>query len=276
VHLLLFLLALQAEQSPAPAHSRDRNQSESESVRSTQFEIGPILQYWFPRFKGDFRFDGSSKSGTRIDLVHDLNLPNEGGIPMYGGGAIGAWARVSPSDHGELLFEAEYWAHARAGSQTLNLPMNLGDETFPKGTFADSRFTTTCLTLDAMGAYSSGPLYGGICLSIQARSARLRMDSAAVHAKETIDDVYWGGGLFFEFRPIPYTMGGLSIKGFTSFGDATETSTGDFRFYAGFRWNALSLEGGYRIDRYVLDLSEKGLGTTMQGAYVALNAIIRF
>jgi hypothetical protein len=276
VLLLAVLLALQADPSPAPQHSRDREQAPSDPINVSRFEIGPIFQYWFPRFSGHLRVDGTSKAGTTLDLVHDLGLPDAASIPMFGGGALGVWTPTSRTESVELLFAAEYWGHTWAGHRNLALPTTLGDETFPGGTPVESHFHLTSLTLDAMGAYSSGPFYGGLCLSIQVRSARIRIESSTAQAKETIDDLYWGGGLFGEFRPLPYVIAGVSVKGFTSFGDANETGAGDFKFYVGLRWKALSLEGGYRIVLYDLGLSDRSLRYSMYGAYIALNAIWRF
>jgi len=255
-------------------HSRDRDRSEPSP--DTRFEIGPIFQYWFPRFNGRLRVDGTAKSGTSLDLTEDLGLPDEASIPMYGGGALGVWVRSTPTDATEVLFAAEYWGHTWKGHHDLSLPTTLGDETFPAGSAVDSRFHLTSLTLDASVALSSDPLYVGLCLSLQVRSARLRMESPTLQSKATIDDFYWGGGLFGEVRPIPFVMAGLSIKGYTSFGDGLETGAGDFKFYAGFRWKALSLEGGYRIVLYALDEVDQKLHYSMVGPYIALNAIWRF
>jgi hypothetical protein len=278
VLLLAVLLAFQNEPTPnptpTPMHSRDR--AGIEPSPNTRFEIGPIFQYWLPQFRGSLRADGTSKQGTPLNLVQDLGLPNDAAIPMYGGGALGVWVLSSPTDATEVLFAAEYWGHTWSGHHNLALPTTLGDDTFPAGTAVESQFHLTSLTLDAMGALSNDPLYVGLCLSLQARSARLRMESATVQSKASIDDFYWGGGLFGEVRPIPFIMAGLSIKGYTSFGDGFETGAGDFRFYAGFRWKALSLEGGYRILLYDLNDMDQKLQYSMRGPYVALNALWRF
>jgi hypothetical protein len=102
------------------------------------------------------------------------------------------------------------------------------------------------------------------------------MDSPAVHAKETMDDITWGGAAFAEWRPLPFAFTGLLLKGYTSFGDAGETGAGDFRIYGGFQLGPLRLEGGYRTIVYDLDLPDKSLSYTLYGAFVQFSAVFRF
>ncbi|MBI3857919.1 MAG: hypothetical protein HY293_19750 [Planctomycetes bacterium] len=222
------------------------------------------------------RVDGTTSSGTNLRLTRDLDLPDEASIPIYGGGALGMTRHPSKSEQVDLLFVAEYWSHSWSGRHSLSYPETLGDHAFASGSTVDSRFNLWSLTLDAKAIYSAGAFRAGGILSVQARSATLWMDSPLVHASETIDDFYWGGGFFVDYRPIPYLFAGTSIKGFTSFGDAGETGAGDFRVYGGAEWGPFQLEGGYRAVVYDLALPDKALSCSLYGAYVAVSAIVRF
>jgi hypothetical protein len=259
------LLALQAAQDPP---------EDEPMARRTHAHFGPIVQYWLPRFGGDLRIDGSTP-GTKMNFVHDLDLPNDAAIPIYGGGKIGG--RIySGGEWATLSGVAEWWSRAWKGEEALDAPITLGDATFPTGITVNSRLTLTSVTLDIEFAGSSKNVNFGADLSIQILSARMRMDSALVDATERIDTVCWGGGIFLDLKPVSFLFAGLSLKGFTNFGNAGETGAGDFRFYAGAEWGPFRLEGGLRIFLYDHDLAEESLNFTLWGAYVQASVIVRF
>ncbi|MBI3855169.1 MAG: hypothetical protein HY293_05710, partial [Planctomycetes bacterium] len=54
--LIALLLALQNPQGyPAEPPRRD-----------FELDFGPIAEYWFPKFKGNMRVDGTTSSGTNL------------------------------------------------------------------------------------------------------------------------------------------------------------------------------------------------------------------
>ena len=263
--LLALLLALQAAQEPP----------ENDPPRKTAGGLfGPVVQYWLPRFGGDIRVDGSSP-GTRLNFVQDLDLPDEAAIPIYGGGKIGG-RFYSHNSWGTLSGVAEWWTRAWKGEEVLPSDVTLGDTTFPAGLIVNSRLTLTTVTLDVEIAASEKTFSIGGDLSLQILSARLRMDSSIADAVERIDTVCWGGGVFMELKPVPFLFGGLSLKGFTNFGNAGETGAGDFKFYAGAEWGPFRVEGGLRIFLYDHDLSDESLNFTMYGGYIQGSVILRF
>lgn len=263
--LLALLLALQAaqdipEDEPAP--------------KPHPAQIGPIFQYWLPRFGGSMRVDGTT-TGTHLEFVHDLGMPDDAAIPMYGGGRIGGRFYQS-HDWVGIAGVAEYWTRAWKGQEVLASDVTLGDSTFLQGTTAESRLTLTSVTLDIEISSSTTNFTLGGNLSVQVTAARLRMDTTFVHASETVATLCWGGGLFLEYRPVSFLLAGLSLKGFTNFGDAGETGIGDFKFYGGAEWGPLRLEGGFRILLYDHDRLEESLSFTMYGGYVLGSLTLRF
>jgi hypothetical protein len=121
-----------------------------------------------------------------------------------------------------------------------------------------------------------GPFQGGLTLSIQGTSARLRMDAPGLSSKETIRDFCLGGGVFVELHPAPAFFAGLSARGFSSLRRPTESATGDFRGYLGLQWGILRLEGGYRVWIHDLDAPDEGLYYLLYGPYVAAGLTFRF
>ena len=262
----VFLVAFAVQEPPAP----------EKPPPHAQFQIGPAVEYWFPRFKGDMKVDGTSTSGTTIRLLNDLNLPDDASIFMYGGGQLGVRITDSPTEHQTVSFAAEYWSHTWSGSDRLKVPETLGDHSFPGGTFVESRYTLSSLLLDASLEFSSGLLSGAFCLSLLVPSARLRMESATTIAKESVVDLEWGIGLFAEVRPVPWALGGLSVKGFTSFDDSFSSGAADFRVYAGAAWGPFRLEGGYRVALYDISSADRSFSSALYGPYVSLSAVFRF
>lgn len=248
------LLALQAAQRPDP----------DEHYTAT---LGRLGQYWMPRFKGE--------TGT-VNLVDDLNLSEEISIAMLNGGDIGFSIGQAMMEKIDLLFVAEYWTHQWKSYQILESPETFDSVTFPAGTPVDSRFTLSTLTLDITGALRDGPVQGGLTLSLQGTSARLRMDAPGLSSKETIRDFGWGGGLFLELHPFQGLCLGASAKGFTSVRHPWESGTGDFRGYVGLELGILRLEGGYRVWIHDLDAPEEKLSYLLYGPYVAAGLAFRF
>jgi hypothetical protein len=62
--MTLVVLLLAALQSP-PAF---------EKPREWDVRFGPTVEYWFPRFSGDFRENGGLSKGSTLHLEDDLNL----------------------------------------------------------------------------------------------------------------------------------------------------------------------------------------------------------
>jgi hypothetical protein len=223
------------------------------------------------------RADGETTMGTKIGLADDLNLPRNPSIPIYGGGEIGGWGRgPGVGSTFSVTGVAEYWAHTWKGHDVLANTESLDDRTFAAGSAVESRFRLSCLTLDIQMALEDGPIRIGGYLSLQVRSATLRMESGAVEAKNVVNDLLWGGGLFVEYRPIPYLLAGASVKGFSPFGDGDETGAGDFRIYGGVQWGPARLEGGFRSVVYDFTGADESLGYSLNGAYVQVSVIVRF
>ena len=248
------LLALQS------AHRPDTDDSYTAT-------LGRLAQYWRPRFRGEF--------GT-VNLVDDLNLADEIAFPMLSGGDIGFSITQGVMEKVDLLFVAEYWTHGWRSFAVLPSAETFGDETFPAGSPVDSRFTLSTLTLDITAAIRDGAVQGGMTLSLQGTSARLRMDTPAQSSKETVRDAGWGGGVYIEVHPVPALFIGLSAKGFTSFRYAWESGTGDFRGYLGIQWGILRIEGGYRAWVHEREAPDKQLGYFLYGPYAAAGLAFRF
>src|SRR6185503_15360317 len=114
--LVALLLALQATQDPPEFEP---------ATEPPTFWIGPIFQYWLPRFRGEMRVDGST-SGTTLNFVHELGMPDDAAIPMYGGGRIGG--RVYGRNSGfNLSGVAEYWTRAWKGEDVTRSSVTVGD-----------------------------------------------------------------------------------------------------------------------------------------------------
>lgn len=210
-----------------------------------------------------------------MSFVHDLDLPNDAAIPIYGGGKIGGRIYM-PNEWVTVSGVAEWWTRSWKGEEVLDAPITLGDVTFPTGITVDSRLTLTSVTLDIEMAGRRKNFNFGADLSIQILSARMRMDSPLVDATERIDTVCWGGGIFMDLKPVSFLFAGLSLKGFTNFGNAGETGIGDFRVYGGAEWGPFRLEGGLRIFLYDHDLTEESLNFTLYGGYIQASVIVSF
>jgi hypothetical protein len=256
VQVVSFLLALQAAQGSPP---------DPEDPYTAA--LGRLVQYWRPRFRGEF--------GT-VNLVDDLHAADEISIPILSGGDIGFSITQAMADKVDLLFVAEYWTHGWRSYAVLETPETFDNVTFPAGTPVDSRFTLSTLTLDITGVIRDEPLRGGLSMSLQGTSARLRMDAPGLSSKDSIKDFGWGGGVYLEVHPARGLFFGASAKGFTSVRHPWESGTGDFRGYLGFEWGVLRIEGGYRVWLHDLETDEQRLNYLLYGPYAAAGLLFRF
>lgn len=247
-----------------------------EKPNRASVELSAVRQYWLPDFRGNLRVDGGNRAGSNLRLTHDLGVPDEAGIPMYGGGDISVTVRQTFSEKDRLLFSMEYWGYSWVGDKTLATSETLGNQTFPAGAYVESHFHLTSLMLDAFLAHEEKPFRLGVSIPIHVISARSRMDSLTTSSRETVRDVGWGGGVFIDVRPIPLAFAGVTAKALTSFAHAGETIEEDVRAYAGLEWGPFRLEGGYRYIHYDLALPEKDLSYVLYGPYVAFSLILRF
>src|SRR5258706_31145 len=107
--VLPLLLSLQAAQP-------------DERPNTASVEFTAIRGFWLPDFRGSFRADGGTQTGTPLRIVEDLHLPDEAAIPIYGGGDISVTVAQSFSEKDKLRFSAEYWTHGWAGYSVLTSP----------------------------------------------------------------------------------------------------------------------------------------------------------
>ncbi|HVE39258.1 MAG TPA: hypothetical protein VNM14_05175 [Planctomycetota bacterium] len=263
----LFVLALQVPESL---------QDSGERPNRASVEFSAVRQSWFAEFRGSARVDGGSIPGTQIRFLHDLHMPDDEIIPIYGGGDISITVKQTLSKKNRLLFSAEYWNHYFDGHATLSTPEVLGDVIFPAGSFVESHFHLTSLTLDAHLVHEEAPFRVGGTLPIQIISTRLRIDNPSLSSKETIRDVCGGFGVFADVRPIPYLFAGVSAKGFTGYAHIGRSGGGDFKGYGGVEWGPFRLEGGYRYLTYDESLQDQELTYVLDGAYVSFSLILRF
>jgi hypothetical protein len=116
-------------------------------------------------------------------------------------------------------------------------------------------------------------------LSLQIDYSRMRMDTPTLTGNEAMSDICWGGGGLFEVVPVPWASVGITLKGFTNFGNAGRTGSGDLRGYGSLAWKAFRLEFGYRYVACSLSDDDAESQTTryvLYGPYVALEATLRF
>jgi hypothetical protein len=263
----LLVLALQVPESL---------QDTGERPNRSSVEFSAVRQAWFADFRGSARVDGGAIPGTRINFIRDLHMHDEEIIPIYGGGDISISVKQTLSKKNRLLFSAEYWAHYFDGHATLSTTEVLGDVIFPAGSFVESHFHLTSLTLDAYLVHEERPFRVGGTLPIHVISTRLRIDNPSLSSKETIRDVCGGFGVFADVRPIPYLFAGASAKGVTGFAHVGRSGGGDFKGYAGAEWGPFRLEGGYRYLTYDQSFQDQDLRYVLNGAYVSFSLILRF
>ena len=251
-------------------------QDSGERPNQASVEFSAVRQLWFADFHGRARADGGSTAGTTLRFLHELHFPDEKTIPIYGGGDISVTVRQTLSEKNRLLFSAEYWSRVWRGNGTLTTTEALDDLVFPAGTYVESQFHMTSVTLDAYIVHEERPFRVGATLPIHILSTRLRMDAADGGSHATIRDVCMGGGVFADVRPIPYVFAGVSAKGYTGLAHPGRSGGGDFRGYAGLEWGPFQLQGGYRYRSHDLDVQDQGLRYVLSGPFGSFSLILRF
>ena len=138
--------------------------------------------------------------------------------------------------------------------------MSLGDQTFPSGTAVRSRFRLDSLDLAIRGRFDdhTNLFRGGISLLLHGTLGRLELSSATAEKEGTVGEIMWGVGAYAEVRPVPYAFAGVSLKGYTNFGDWGETGMADLQAYAGGEWGPVRLETGFRYMGSSADLADDG------------------
>ena len=80
----------------------------------------------------------------------DLNLSDEPGIALLGGGEVEFVVDRSGNGTTSLLLNAEHWGHGWEGTQVLSGPESLGNHSFAAGSGVETHFHLSELTLDAV------------------------------------------------------------------------------------------------------------------------------
>lgn len=273
--LLVLLCACQAGVPVSPPQQAD----EFDHPSKVHFTFGTDAAWWSTRFRAQVKEDGDLMSGTSIDLVHDLKLADERGIPIYGGGTITAVTDQTDWHRTELFLTAEYWARTWTGSTVLDSDQVLDDVVFKKGAPVDSHFRLSTLDL-GVGIRQTGNdwMRGGASLLLHAVIGELRMQSGTQEKEVTVGDLTWGLGGFFEYRPWNILALGASLKGYLSFNESTQTTlSADVRVYAGVEWKFIRFETGFRYTPFT---EGQGASETFRydlyGPYVSLSAWISF
>lgn len=244
-----------------------------------RFGVGPDLGWWSTRLGGTAKADGTSSSGTPLDLTHDLKLPASRGIPIYGGGTF--YIPMSHDEEGwsELRFTAEYWSREWKGSTVLPQKVVYEEATFAPGTAVESRLRLASLDLAAsiVAENSVYRLVGGATLLLRGTVADLKITSNTSKGDQEFGDLFWGVGLFGEYRPWDLLLVGISLKGYTTFGSDFEAGQADLKAFAGVEWKFFRLEGGIRYIPYAESSSAgHSLHYDLYGGYVGLSLFIRF
>ncbi|MBV8882026.1 MAG: hypothetical protein JO332_18870 [Planctomycetaceae bacterium] len=205
-------------------------------------------------------------------------MPAERGIPIYGGGSV-----YIPVSHArnpdEILLSAEYWARQWKSATVLDENEQFGNATYAKGTRVGSAFRLDSfdLALAYRAQDDDGYLRGGASLLLHATGGKLKLSRAGTTEQETFGDLLWGGGLFGELRPQRFFLIGLSVKGYTNFGQDPGTGMADLRAFAGVDWKFLRFEGGLRYMPYAeAGTTDKKMSFDLYGPYVSLSLVWRF
>jgi len=278
---LLLLLALQQvdtfKDRPGAQQPVDTFKDDSQGAYS--FGVGPDLGWWSTRLGGTAKADGMSTPGTPLDLTRDLNLPASRGIPIYGGGTFYIPMAHDLDGWSELRFTAEYWSREWKGWTVLPQKVVYEEATFAPGTAVDSRLRLASLDLAASVCAENTRyrLLGGASLLPRGTVADLKIASGASTGDQDFGDLFWGLGLFGEYRPWDLFFVGISLKGYTTFGSDFEAGQADLKAYAGVEWRFFRLEGGIRYLPYAESSSEgHSLHYDLYGGYVGLSLFIRF
>lgn len=241
--------------------------------------FGTDTEWWSARFRAQVKVDGDLLSGTSIDLVHDLKMSDERGIPMVGGGTI-TWVTDRSAWHvSELFLTAEYWSRTWNASTVLDSDQVLDDIVFKKGAPVDSHFRLTSLDLGVgLRATSNQWVRGGGSLLLHAAVGELRIQNATQDKEVTVGDLTWGIGGFVEYRPWNILVAGGSMKGYVSFTDSNQTTlSADVRAYVGVEWTFVRFEAGFRYTPFSEGAGEKEtFRYDLYGPYVSLSLWIGF
>jgi hypothetical protein len=254
---------------------------ESDPKPGSQYHagIGTDVIWWSARFDAQIRVDSDTSNGSSIDLVHDLKMSSERGIPIYGGGSIYIGAGHEEDPQGELYLTAEYWARTWNGSTTLQSDQVLGGVAFNKGTPVDSHFRLTSLDLGAGARGTNQQLWirGGGQIYLHGTIGDLQISGAGKRKDVTVGEAMWGLGGFFEYRPWNILMGGASVKGYTDFTGEQRSSMGDLRAYAGVDWKFIRLEAGFRYMPFTESHpSDERFRFDLYGPYASISLSLNF
>ena len=90
----------------------------------------------------------------------------------------------------------------------------------------------------------------GVSILLRGTLADLKISSATSSGDQEFGDLFWGVGLFGEYRPWELVFVGASAKGYRHVWVRFRSGPGGSRGIAGTEWKFLSLEGGFRYIPY--------------------------